>query len=858
MASSGDPLAIPQMLAYHMLNTATNASGLTVDNLTPAIQEVTVRTQTCGAALLQLTLIDPAWKIQRSGLCDVDSDGLLQQIDVNFPTGTPVWWRMSMIDGGSDLSDANLTLTFQQRIISYLQNDFGGNVTAAPGTTTLAQFVKQLAGRIPNQLPTGVRGPSTYTSGPVCIPTGKPGDSQSIKFVCPEVNINELNEAQSINLQTGQIFVSALYGSPTSNGVDQSSTSAFVQNKAGGVPVGTGLTVKGIPINSTQANNAATLLAVGKQLKAPAAAYQAIIYAAMGETNLGMEGMNSPNSAGAIGILQGTDSYWKVASNRTVANMANSFYKGGYGFNNGGAIALANAGMGAEEIAIKVEVPSIWPADAYASEWNGGSAQGLKEALDIVNAWGGAGGTGAITDTTTSSALSLDATYLARGTTDNPDEDSFSCMQRIAGQTNWSLFSSPYEGGVWGNYLYFIDGPTMDTQLPVLYLGLDDTGTIWTATEPIHGKSTSNVGDGVVTDLTYTFDNTAYIYQSERKRKGKTMRATRIRTPQSPAQVRFNIYSGVMNINAGQTIQFKSPKDSMLTSMGPLDGVWIVSDTTQNALHDLYAQVTLEPPQRPNPSPTTSTSVTPVSGKATQADGFVAGASTTISTARLNGHPGNVTPAIARLVNVIIDRFPKMEITCTTDHHLDANGTYHLPWTLPPGTPGYEAPGSPHLGEAIDISCSDYGYMNQCGQWISQTLGNYLTEGIHDPGSSVVSGGVQNTPYGTVSWKFAVFYPNPYSIWGSTTWGEHINHIHIACAGKQATAILNDVHVGNTGTGSTATKVTKAVSTVADQVTESIGGIFGTMFEKQSGATDPTSADYVPNATYIPGIGTNK
>ena len=91
-----------------------------------------------------------------------------------------------------------------------------------------------------------------------------------------------------------------------------------------------------------------------------------------------------------------------------------------------------------------------------------------------------------------------DVSQLTRGTADNPDESSWDCIQRLASQVNWSAFSN-------GNTLYYMDGPTMAAQKPAVYLSLDDTGTVWTATNPIGDPPQTAVD--VISNLTYTFDN---------------------------------------------------------------------------------------------------------------------------------------------------------------------------------------------------------------------------------------------------------------------------------------------------------------------------------------------------------------
>ena len=160
-------IVVPQ-LASNII-TSVPTITITQQDLETAISEITLETQTLGSPLLQMVLIDPAWKIQRSGLCDIDADGLVPKVDVNYPPGTSVWWRLAMVDGGNDMTQANLTLTFQLRIISYLQNCYGP-FSAPPGTTTRAQFIKDLVDKMPREIDQSILGPGPKT----------------IQFVCPD------------------------------------------------------------------------------------------------------------------------------------------------------------------------------------------------------------------------------------------------------------------------------------------------------------------------------------------------------------------------------------------------------------------------------------------------------------------------------------------------------------------------------------------------------------------------------------------------------------------------------------------------------------------------------------------------
>lgn len=549
---------IPRLIARHMVRSGGNTSDSVVDeeHLTRAMVQVTPETQIYGSSLLVVTLTDPAWEIQRSGLLAVDADGLLERIEVNFPEGTDVWWRLAMVEGGNDLAGPNLTLTFIDRILGYLQDNWGPKV-AAPGTTTRAQFIKQLVDEV-----------------------GKGDGHKPINFVCPELNV-----VQPIADATKSSPVDPLLTVVPKSQPKKKAQHAQT-NKLRHLGYGSNLTIKGSRITRHQTDEANNLMDEATRLNAPAAACYALLFAAIAESDLGDgAGTYSNNGApggGYWGVLQGGARYWPDPHDTTA--LAKGFLLGGNkGFNAGGGIAMARQGADPITIAVKVEVPDGGQGYGYSRE-GGYDGQGwLAEAKAIVQAYGGAplgGGDG-----TTSRNVSSDVTQLRRGTQDNADEDSWACIERLAAEVNWFAFSN-------ANYLYYMDGPDLISQKPAAYLELDEEGTSWNLRDP----DTNRVAENVISEgMTYTFDDTAFAYQSDHKRKGRLQRKTRIRVPQTPAQVRFDMVCGVMEFRAGDVFIFRYA--------GPLDGRWIVADVKQDVLANPFASFVLVPSTVPLPEP---------------------------------------------------------------------------------------------------------------------------------------------------------------------------------------------------------------------------------------------------------------
>lgn len=561
-----------------------------VDYLTNVISEITVETQVAGAALLTLALIDSDWQIRRSGLLTRTAEGLLPQIDVNYPPNTDVWWRLAMKEGTDDLTDANLTLTFQHRIVSYLSDDFG-HLAVAPGTKTRAQFVKQLVDRIPK----AISGPNQI---PVILGPGTTA-SQQVTFVCPELNVVRPTAA-AVGAVTKTTSTNSTTGKQTTVKTINANADATAKlNKQQGVGAGDSLTVKGQAMTATQRTTANAILQGCAELQAPTIVTVAAMYAAIGESGMGASGntfgrTSDPNSPPSAQI-----SAWLT---------------GGPDFTGHGGLTVAsqNPGFAFWQIANDVERNAVWDkamqdgttdiqaqADSYFREAGGPAFGG--EAQAIVAAGGGGSIDGASISASTTTTTS-DVSSLTRGTSDDPDEDSWTCIQRLAQEVNWVAFTDPHPApDEWGNYVYYMTGPDIDKQKPAFYMSLDDTGTIWSITSDDGDTKTVSGGDGMVSSLSYTVDDTAVSRAPVVSYKGRKKRVTRVATPQTPTQFSFNlIVDYPMQWSAGQSIKVQNTED--------IDGRWIVSDITHNTLNDSFAQFTCEPPTQPDPEPTVSKS----------------------------------------------------------------------------------------------------------------------------------------------------------------------------------------------------------------------------------------------------------
>lgn len=139
-----DPNAIraPQIIAEQLQKNRKPK----VLNLSDQIVDVTIETSVQGASTLTLAIVDSDWKLLTSGFIRVDEDGLLEAIDINYG-GEDSWWRLAACNPTSDLGAANLTLTFEDRIVSLLRDEMGPKAST-PGETR-EQFIASCVRKVP-------------------------------------------------------------------------------------------------------------------------------------------------------------------------------------------------------------------------------------------------------------------------------------------------------------------------------------------------------------------------------------------------------------------------------------------------------------------------------------------------------------------------------------------------------------------------------------------------------------------------------------------------------------------------------------------------------------------------------------
>jgi hypothetical protein len=198
------------------------------------------------------------------------------------------------------------------------------------------------------------------------------------------------------------------------------------------------LTAKGTALTPAQEANAQTLISLGKAQTAPRVAVEACIFDAIFENSLGTVRSWGYQTYG--GILGGSKllfaQYGDELSINVVNQEAESFYKGGRGFQGGGAIALAATVSDPSLLGPQVTAPfdpdHPPPYGQYLSQGGLGLIKQVKaEAIAIVANAGGLSGGGVFgLGGTGTPANAKQVSLWVVGDSSNPDQDYFTTINQ--------------------------------------------------------------------------------------------------------------------------------------------------------------------------------------------------------------------------------------------------------------------------------------------------------------------------------------------------------------------------------------------------------------------------------------------
>lgn len=522
---------LPHFLVRQIHTFATKAkrSVPPEEELVTAVAEIEEQTQIAGASFLTAHFADPEGKIATSGLIQMDEDGLLDEIEVEFPEASGSKWVLAAAEGTTEIAASNLSLTFEDKIVAELRKQWGHR-TIPPGLTTRAQFVKSLVDQ-------------ANLKGHLVPP---------IKFVCPG-----LSRAEPVAENTGSVQTAKEKALAESQGNKGPDTGKLTQGQfkfAATLATATGLDSRVV---------AAWCLA--EESGGPAESREA-------------EHLNNWLNIGFFDSGPGQlafDAAFKTAEGG--GKKTAEFLKGEWGGATAGIQAILKTVSESPAEQIAAIAGSGWARSGY----EGGSVlRSLYGEIRPAEAPKATEGTGAKSES--------DVGQLSRGTPQNPDEDSWECMQRLAQEVDWFVFTDGK------NTVYYMDGPDLIRQKPVVKVEFYGNRI-----ERFRaGKWTPETG-ALYRPNSWRVDNTSVLYRATHKVKGKLQRKSRISKPQTPAEVRLMMRCEIGEYRAGQVVEF--------TASGPISensGKWIIADATRLCMKDPYTTFLLAPPTEPLPEPT--------------------------------------------------------------------------------------------------------------------------------------------------------------------------------------------------------------------------------------------------------------
>ena len=388
----------------------------TVD-LTKAITSIAPESHMKSAAQIVITILDPQMDLFRSGFFKSDDNpAKLRLIDVNFPEGSKYWWRLTDIQYAG--TARTMQLTFTNRVAAEMQSAFD-KLKANRATMTRAEFLKHV-----------------------------------VSLAAPEATFF------SLQLDTKQKIDPTKAGDPKASDIKES-----VSKKPGITGESVGLTARGQQVTPAQIKVVNQIIAVAQKVGASNTALAAAIYAGIWESNLDPNAKGTSSSGVHWGVFSTQPKYF---DQHDTIGMATAFFKGGGGFASPGANTLANTGASVPEIAIKTEVASIWPDNAYARESDyPGDAKATTEAKKFVLEAGGLSPTASVEENQPYYFQIPASTTVSMKRAGEKREDDWSGSVRIAEQVNWEFFTE-------ADAVYYDSEQTLIGQVPAARFSPDD------------------------------------------------------------------------------------------------------------------------------------------------------------------------------------------------------------------------------------------------------------------------------------------------------------------------------------------------------------------------------------------------
>jgi hypothetical protein len=386
-------------------------------HLTTAITTIRLEDTIEGSSTLEITVVDSNFELIE--FFEISETGRIFALDLNYPLDSGSWWRLSGLDVSGGVNGAEFVLTFIERPVAWLTHKHGPKKMSR-GKATRAEFFQSLVKEV------------------------KAG--RGLRFFSYELHVKQQIEGQ---------------GSVTS-GQDRNG-----DGRRRSIPNGATPKIQGTKAVKRQLELVTLCLDIADELHASDRAVDAMLVAGIGESGF-KEILNTAGS-GYGGVFQGDVEanyrYFKVTDTEA---MCRHFFKGGKGYQAGGAIAAAKANKDWSPGKIALEVEGS--RSNFASEALGVHhyQQYIDEARDLKGLAGGNfSGTGG-------------GTYRQQynfqvGDDANPRETYWDGMTRLAQDVNWRLFVN-------GRTIYFDSDMTLVRRRPAYIVKREDPAVIgWSA-----------------------------------------------------------------------------------------------------------------------------------------------------------------------------------------------------------------------------------------------------------------------------------------------------------------------------------------------------------------------------------------
>jgi cell wall-associated NlpC family hydrolase len=530
-------LLIPHLFAEQVVTSGNFSFDGNADDISIIVGDVQIETTTQGASALTITIIDPDLSFINSGFFDADEEGNLTPIDIPYDGG---WYRLTQIQPMTAFNDANVTLLFEDRIVSEMR-DLVGPKKATRGPLTRAQFIKGLADTVHGDTINFVCRELDVVQ-PITNGTQKYTDAEKKQKRAKTISRRTPLDAAAKGTTKHVIGVKRLIVNGSKSNVPASGAGTKNKQTVANGPLdlvwwdGSSHT-----LTPAEIANANRVLDVAESLNAGGLATTALVEACIVESPwFENPSGGTSTSEGILQLLASTAQGLGISA-LDIEACCHAFLTKGF-TGQGGAIAIAKAqpNLSAGTIA------QMCQGSAYPLRYG----ECLGAAQQVITAYGGSSSGALSTSTQTAYEFTV-------GTVNTPNETYWDASQRLAQEVNWLLFSDR-------DTLYYMTPADLIVQGAVATVDVQNNHTTY---------ADGSVEQATVNSFGGTWDvrNTA-------------------------TECQLSLICPVDSIHAGDAIILRN---AGICSTGPYGGKWIVTDCVRSTFN-IFSLLTLDIPGTTN------------------------------------------------------------------------------------------------------------------------------------------------------------------------------------------------------------------------------------------------------------------